>query len=237
MPNDLLWLIAAVVLGTLGMYLMLPPRRGLWRYLGGIFNFAALGFIGAQAAAAGGPRASLFWVVAFITLAGAVGTVISRNAVYCALWFGLTLIGTAGLFLLIGAQFLALATIVVYAGAILVTFLFVLMLANPRGVAPSDRMSWEALTSAAAGAIIVGVLTSNIMQVQDTRLEPAAVTQTKTRQTIIENEQHVAVLGRHLFSEHLIAVEVAATLLMVGLVGAVAIVAHSKEQTATERSA
>ena len=59
----------------------------------------------------------------------AVATISFRNPVYCAIWFGMTLTGTAGLFLLAGAEFLAVATLVVYAGAILVTFLFVLMLA------------------------------------------------------------------------------------------------------------
>ena len=56
----------------------------------------------------------------------------------------MSLLGTAGLFLFQGAQFLGVATIVVYAGAILVTFLFVLMLAQPEGHAFYDRVSWEA---------------------------------------------------------------------------------------------
>ena len=64
---------------------------------------------------------------------------------YCAIWFALTLVGTAGIFMLQGAQFLGVATIVVYAGAILVTFLFVLMLAQPGGDAFYDRVSWEAI--------------------------------------------------------------------------------------------
>ena len=58
-----------------------------------------------------------------------------------------------------GAQFLGVATIVVYAGAILVTFLFVLMLAQPQGHAFYDRVSWEALVSAAVGAVMIGILT------------------------------------------------------------------------------
>ena len=67
-----------------------------------------------------------------------------RNPVYCAIWFALSLLGTAGLFLFQGAQFLGVATVVVYAGAILVTFLFVLMLAQPAGSAFYDRLSWDA---------------------------------------------------------------------------------------------
>ena len=75
----------------------------------------------------------------------------SRSAIRSTARSGsaLSLLGTAGLFLFQGAQFLAVATIVVYAGAILVTFLFVLMLAQPEGQASYDRVSWEALLSAA----------------------------------------------------------------------------------------
>ena len=81
-------------------------------------------------------------------VSAAVATVTFRSPVYCAIWFGMSLLGTAGLFLFHGAQFLAVATVVVYAGAILVTFLFVLMLAQPEGQASYDRVSWEALLSA-----------------------------------------------------------------------------------------
>ena len=74
----------------------------------------------------------------------------------------MTLTGTAGLFLLAGAEFLAVATIVVYAGAILVTFLFVLMLSQPEGHTSYDRRSWEAMISAFTGAVLVGILTTMI---------------------------------------------------------------------------
>ena len=79
-----------------------------------------------------------------------------RSPVYCAIWFALSLLGTAALFLFQGAQFLGVATIVVYAGAILVTFLFVLMLAQPEGDAFYDRISWEGLLAASTGALMVG---------------------------------------------------------------------------------
>ena len=72
-------------------------------------------------------------MLAGVTVIAAAGAVTFRSPVYCAIWFALTLLGTAGLFLLQGAQFLGVATVVVYAGAILVTFLFVLMLAQPAG--------------------------------------------------------------------------------------------------------
>src|SRR5262249_40252291 len=104
-----------------------------------------------------------FFVLAGITVISAAATVTFRNPVYCAIWFALSLLGTGGLFLFQGAQFLGVATIVVYAGAILVTFLFVLMLAQPGGFAFYDRLSWERSLSAITGALMVGVLTMTIV--------------------------------------------------------------------------
>ena len=139
------------------------------------------------------------------------------------------MLGTAGLFLLTGAQFLAVATVVVYAGAILVTFLFVLMLAQPEGKAPYDRVSWEALLSAATG------IGDGRHAVDDDRrvfcagragrrgpIAPPAPEAALAAGVLAP--QHVARLGGELFGRHLIAVEVAGTLLLVALVGAAVIV-------------
>lgn len=228
------WLLTAVILAAAGLYLMLPPRGPIARGIGTVLSAAAFGLF-ASLALSNQPwsitdPANLFWVMGLITVASATMTVTSRNPVYCALWFGMTLLGTAGMFLVIGAQFLAVATIVVYAGAILVTFLFVLMLATPQGNAPYDRLTWEPLLSATAGAVLVGVLTTTIVQVR-TGLEATAgeqVAHAAARKQAIEHPEHMARLGRELFSTHLVSVEAAGALLFVGLVGAAAIIAHGR---------
>ncbi|MCA9152753.1 MAG: NADH-quinone oxidoreductase subunit J, partial [Planctomycetales bacterium] len=83
-----------------------------------------------------------FVVFALITLVAAVATISSRSPMYCAIWFAVTLLGTAALMMMQGAQFLGIATVAVYAGAIVVTFLFVLMLSQPEGHSFYDRISW-----------------------------------------------------------------------------------------------
>ncbi len=93
----------------------------------------------------------VFYLLAAATVLPAVCMISCASPMYSAIWFAMALLGTAGLFLFQGSQFLGVATVVVYAGAILVTFLFVLMLAQPGGEAPYDRTSWEAPFSAAAG--------------------------------------------------------------------------------------
>jgi NADH-quinone oxidoreductase subunit J len=234
----------------------------------------------------------------------------SRSAVYSAIWFALTLLSTAGLFLFQGAAFLVVATVVVYAGAIVVTFLFVIMLAQPDGHAAYDRISWGWFAkpaAAVAGALVVGAVMAGLsgfaagdlrsqvalaadrlaaadadfpltgdqvvsatpqqslggttiaLVLRGTAGELALETKTALAEELAEvldaaqsaegakplatpitlhfaeallphqdlqAERHMAHLGGYLFSRHLIAVEVAATLLLVALVGAIAMLSQ-----------
>jgi NADH-quinone oxidoreductase subunit J len=220
--------ILILLLAAVGLWLMLPRGETRGRGVGMLLAAIALGLGAAQL-----PRLGLwmaegvFLVLAAVTVVSALGAVTFRNPVYCAIWFGQSLIGTAGLFLLAGAQFLAVATIVVYAGAILVTFLFVLMLAQPEGKAAYDRVSWEAPIAAVAGVVIVGFLSSMIGGVFSHPIAPP--TEAALAAGVL-TPQHVAGLGGELFGQYLIAVEVAGTLLLVALVGAAVIVAYGREE-------
>jgi NADH-quinone oxidoreductase subunit J len=308
----------AMVLAAIGMWLMLPRAGRPGRLLGAVLGVASLALF----AALGARMDSTGAEVAFVTLAGvtvvaAAATVTFRSPVYCALWFALSLVGTAGLFLMQGAQFLGVATIVVYAGAILVTFLFVLMLAQPGGHAYYDSVSWQGMIAATTGAVMVGFLTMSIVRVLNPHVDSriaaaiksfrpeesgglearhirrarAARGDDQTRRVEVEltddapilslgdldrledhlyaalmadeeqqvsaeqfdlvvtsvadpvlaaepadrgaagavlAEEHVATLGAQLFSRHLAAIEVAGTLLLAALVGAIAIVAHER---------
>jgi len=219
---------------------MLPRGAASGRALGSVLTTIGVGLLASQASRMGsgneGPvflvEDAIFFILAGVTVLAAVATVTFRNPVYSALWFGLSLLGTAGLFLFEGAQFLGVATIVVYAGAILVTFLFVLMLAQPKGQAYYDRLSWAAPLSAFSGALIVGVLTVTVVNVFQ---NPALANRPSIEMSALENEilapQHMAHLGAWLFSKQLVAIEVAGTLLLVALVGAVAIVAQIHRPT------
>ncbi|HEY1065738.1 MAG TPA: NADH-quinone oxidoreductase subunit J [Pirellulales bacterium] len=228
-------LLLSVLLVFAGLYLMLPPRGQAARVIGAALNGLALALLVTQFIRPDGPveiisESNVFWIIGVATVGCGLAAVTSQNPVYSALWFGLTLLGTAGLFLLIGAQFLAAATVVVYAGAILVTFLFVLMLATANGSAPHDRLSWEREISAAVGAVIIGVLAVSLAKID--KAPPLAIDSTpkggEARQQEILHPAHLARMGRELFSTHLVAVEAAGMLLFVGLVGAAAIVAHGR---------
>ncbi len=245
--TDSQWIILATLLGASGMWLLLPRRGRGWIAGGalmaaslGIWTLLTLGVWAWQVPLLGGWVAQgVFGMLAGVTLIAAVATVTLRNPVYCAIWFGMSLLGTAGLFLFAGAQFLAVATLVVYAGAILVTFLFVIMLAQPKGRAAYDRVSREALVSAVLGMLMVGILSMAVSGVLLQRAEAGqAVAVSKAAQKAAEDagqrsesvlaHQHVAHFGAELFGRHLIAVEVAGTLLLAALVGAAVIVGQSK---------
>jgi NADH-quinone oxidoreductase subunit J len=158
-------LAVAVGCAAASLWLLLPRgesglRERAARRFGMLLGAVALGLFVATGHRLGGVgEEATFLVVSLVAVIGAAATIVTRSPVYSAIWFALALAGVAGVLLVLGAQFLGVATIVVYAGAILVMFLFVLMLAQPTGMASYDRVSNEPLLSAVAGAVLLGLLT------------------------------------------------------------------------------
>lgn len=99
-----------------------------------------------------------FDAFAIVTVASGAAMIVQCNPVYSALYFAITVLGVCGLFLVKSASFLAAATIIVYAGAIIVTFLFVIMLAQQAGLAEYDRRSRERIFSCLAGFVLLAAV-------------------------------------------------------------------------------
>jgi len=242
---------AIIALGTalaaVGLWWLLPGSSASRRTLGGVLALVGFGFFGSQVPAVGDwCTKGMFHAISAATIVAAVATISCRKPVYSAIWFGMTLTGTAGLFLLAGAEFLAVATIVVYAGAILVTFLFVLMLSQPEGHTSYDRRSWEAMISAFTGAVLVGILTTMIGSaiakadqlppplsgdgqgvigdVGRVLARPARAGELKP--TL--QKPTISRLGAELFTRYLVAVEAVGALLFAALVGAAVIVSQGR---------
>jgi NADH-quinone oxidoreductase subunit J len=232
----------AILLGSIAVWLLLPNRVRLGKPLGGVLLALSAGLFASDWPLLGNwTNQAVFWLLAAITLGSAVATICSRSPVYSAIWFALSLLATGGLFFYSGSQFLGVATIVVYAGAIVVTLLFVIMLAQPEGHSAYDRITWgwfPKTFSVLAAATMVGLLTLLLGNLRTASLEPViADAATASAQRLaapggILHDQHVANVGRHLFAEHLISVELAGTLLLAALVGAVAIAIQGKPRLA-----
>jgi NADH:ubiquinone oxidoreductase subunit 6 (subunit J) len=151
--------LTTIILGTGGLVLLLRPGGGMVRLLGLGLSAIAFGAVLGQA-----PiirplgEGVLFYGLAAATVLSALAAVSLVHPLYCAVCFGLTLVGVSALMAYGGAQFLAAGTLIVYVGAILVVLLFVLMLAHPRGRAAYDWNRWEVFVSAGTAVVFLAML-------------------------------------------------------------------------------
>jgi NADH-quinone oxidoreductase subunit J len=165
----------------------------------------------------------VFAVASVVAVAGALGVVLSRNPVHSALMLVMTLFGVAVLFVEQEAHFLAAVQVIVYAGAIVVLFLFVIMLL---GVEATDDLDTEPLAgqrplAAIAGVGLIGMaIVAAIITHRDSDVvvtgTPSAVGKLGSSST-----DNVRVLGQSLFTDYLFAFEITSVLLVIAVVAAV----------------
>jgi NADH-quinone oxidoreductase subunit J len=149
-----------VILGMVAVYLRLPRPRGYSPWWGALAAALALVSAGLLLIQNGGAvvETVLFYLFSIIAVVAGGLLVTQRNPVKAALSFALVVLSTCGLFLLQAAPFLMAATIIIYAGAIIVTFLFVIMLAQQTGISDADARSREPLLSCIAGFLLLGAI-------------------------------------------------------------------------------
>ncbi|MXW63058.1 MAG: NADH-quinone oxidoreductase subunit J [Acidimicrobiaceae bacterium] len=167
----------------------------------------------------------VFAVAAIIVLSGAIGVVISRNPVHSALFLIQTLFGVAVLFVLQEAHFLAAVQIVVYAGAIVILFLFVIMLL---GVDTADDWSVEPIAGQRPLTVIVGAALAGfglaLVVVASDALTGAVRSGgdgTLNERALDNGFTDIERIGRVLFSDYALSFEITAALLTVAVIGAV----------------
>jgi NADH-quinone oxidoreductase subunit J len=243
------------ILAGVGTLLLLPGNREpSVRRIGGVVLLAALMVFVAlmvRQAASYTSGDVYFWLFSAIAVISAVRVITQDRPVYSALYFVLTVLASAGLFVLLWAEFMAAALILIYAGAILITYVFVIMLAsqaqtgttgNRAQGAEYDRVSREPLLATAAGFGLMGVLLFVIFdkgtQVQRRTIAPAAaaIPSTPTVQlpappAAQQEPSAISALGRYLFSEQVVTLEIAGVILTISMVGAVVI---ARRQTGSD---
>ena len=158
-----------------------------------------------------------FLVTGAICLAGALGVVLFRNPVHNALSLIATLFGVAVLFIAQEAYFLAAIQVIVYAGAIVILFLFVIMLL---GVDKAERIDTEPILGQRPAAVLTGIA---ILGLSLTALlsSAARITGEQSVMAALDPGDDIGLLGRTLFTDYIFAVEITAVLLTVAVVGAV----------------
>lgn len=147
----------------------------------------------------------VFWLVAAVVVAGALGTVLLPNIVYSALSLVATLLGVAGVYLLLGSEFLALAQVLIYGGGVVILLLFGLMLTN----ATDDPVVTDG--SQKPFAAIVGLLLGGVIVAAAYDAEWGAVEMTATG---------LRAFGEQLFGDYMVPFIIIAVLLDVALTGA-----------------
>jgi NADH-quinone oxidoreductase subunit J len=160
----------------------------------------------------------VFVVAALGCLSGAVGVVLSRNPVHAALSLVGTLFGIAVLFVAQGAHFLAAVQVIVYAGAIVVLFLFVIMLL---GVDKAEALETEPIGGQRPAAIAVAGVSLVLLALLGVRASQVSQGAKSVSGTLTGEGSNIASLGRALFTDYVFAFELTSVLLVIAVVGAV----------------
>jgi NADH-quinone oxidoreductase subunit J len=155
----------------------------------------------------------LFLGIALIAVGTAISMLASRNAVYSALFLVLNFMAVAALYLLLNAAFIAVVQVTVYAGAIMVLFLFVIMLLGTEQEAIGKRISWQMPVAIILGLGLAAELAFVLLTSSSANSGPL--------QSVGPEFGSPASVGRVLFNEYLIPFEITSVLLLVAMVGAI----------------
>jgi len=156
----------------------------------------------------------LFWFLSILAVVSAINVVISKNAVFSVIWLIITFFCISGHYILLNAQFLAVVNIIVYAGAIMVLFLFVIMLMNLNKETEPQRNKWLRLAGVIAGGLMLLVLVAALKDAES------------AKQLAQVGEGDIGLinyLGSALFNEYVVPFEISSVLFLSAMVGAVVI--------------
>lgn len=235
-------ILVLCIAGGIGTVFLLPSHfHPSWRKVGGavlLMSGLSLLILVVRYTAALGRNdihSIYFWVFSAIAVFSAVRVVTHRRPVYSALYFVLTVFASAGLFVLLLAEFMAGALVIIYAGAILITYVFVIMLAvqartpdsatAAQQMADYDDYSRDPFVASAIGFALMGVL---LFVIFDRAGElPAAVNaspaEMRAQSGAPDLEGNTQQLGIYLFSNQQVSLELAGLLLTIAMVGAIVI--------------
>jgi NADH-quinone oxidoreductase subunit J len=222
--------ISALAIMACGVWWLMPRTVRLPKIVGLLLAIGGADWLVYQLNMSGASAQRLLFAgFATAAILAAILMITNRNPVYSALWFALSTLAVCGLFLMQSAPFLAAATVIVYAGAIVVTFVFVIMLAQQSGATVYDQRSRQPLMATVFGVLLLGALMAMLKSTSADDLHfmegqpPVAAANVFSLPAKGEQLGTMLGLGRSLFGDYLFAVELAGTLLLVATIGAIAI--------------
>src|SRR6266545_737009 len=163
-----------------------------------------------------------FLVLAVVAIATAIGMSVSRNAIYSALFLVLNFITVAVFYLLLGAPFIAMAQVTVYAGAIMVLFLFVIMLLGAESLPKAEVLPWQRPLAITLAVLLSGEAIILLI----TRARPTG--DILPPEATVNTMDNLRQMGMSLFNQYLLPFEVTSILLLVSMVGAIVLIRKDK---------
>ncbi|HEV7128050.1 MAG TPA: NADH-quinone oxidoreductase subunit J [Ktedonobacterales bacterium] len=164
-----------------------------------------------------------FYVLAVVALASALGVVLFRNAVYCMLSLIVNLLSLAFFFLLLEAIFIATIQVLIYAGAVMVLFLFVVTMLAPETSAleTRTRLRWQWAAGGGLGVILAGALIFALVNGSLSADAHAAGLNGLAEQLALPGSGNIETFGQALFHGFSLPFEITSALLVVAVLGAV----------------
>ncbi len=157
----------------------------------------------------------IFWLLSGFAIVSAIMVLVSKSPIHSILWLILVFFAISGHYILLNAQFLAIVNLIVYAGAIMVLFLFVVMLINLDKESDPQKNIWIKLAGVISGGSLLIVLVSLVKQA--TEINAKEVLLSKGNIGLIET------LGKVLFTDFIVPFEISSVLFLSAMVGAVVI--------------
>ena len=153
---------------------------------------------------------SVFYFLSFVSILCALMVVVSKNPIHSILYLILTFFAIAGHYVLLNAQFLAAVHVIVYAGAIMVLFLYVIMMLNLNAEIEPQKSKWLKIAATIAGGLLMVVLVGALRRSSET-----IITSGNMQVGMIKN------LGKTLYNDFMMPFEISSILFLVAMVGAV----------------
>lgn len=168
-----------------------------------------------------------FFVLALVAVGSALGMLLNKNAVYAALFLILNFATIAVFYLVLGAPFVAMTQVTVYAGAIMVLFLFVIMLLGAERLPVEGRFDWQKPVAAVFGLLLLAEA-AVVIFFREQLFAPVAAAP--------EGYAPPAEVGMALFQGYLLPFEITAVLLLAAMVGAIVITKKEKKAAPKEEA-